>query len=86
MARGSAVIKYEGKRGAVWRVKFHDATGRQVMETLGRGQTGGRSGKRSGRSAPGSPRSSSPVGGSRTSSRSPRSPSGSRRKRCPCAT
>jgi hypothetical protein len=36
VARGSALIRYEGKRGAVWRVKFHDATGRQVMETLGR--------------------------------------------------
>ena len=36
MARGSAVIKYEGKRGAVWRIKFHDADGKQIMETLGR--------------------------------------------------
>ena len=36
MARGSAVIKYDGKRGAVWRIKFHDADGKQIMETLGR--------------------------------------------------
>jgi integrase len=36
MAAGSAVIKYKGKRGNVWRIKYRDATGRQVMETLGR--------------------------------------------------
>jgi integrase/recombinase XerD len=36
MAAGSAVINYEGKRGVVWRIKYRDATGRQVMETLGR--------------------------------------------------
>jgi hypothetical protein len=35
MARGSAVIPYDGKRGRVWRIKFVDANGRQVMETLG---------------------------------------------------
>lgn len=32
--RGSVVV-YEGKRGTVWRIKYRDATGRQVMETLG---------------------------------------------------
>jgi integrase len=31
-----AVIRYEGARGAVWRIKFRDAGGRQVMQTLGR--------------------------------------------------
>ena len=29
------VIRYDGKRGTVWRVKYADADGRQVMETLG---------------------------------------------------
>lgn len=36
MPSGAAVIKYEGKRGVVWRIKFLDASGRQVMETLDR--------------------------------------------------
>ena len=35
MPRGSTVIRYDGKRGTVWRIKFTDADGRQVMETLG---------------------------------------------------
>lgn len=35
MARGSAVIRYDGKRGTVWRIKYADADGRQVMETVG---------------------------------------------------
>jgi integrase len=35
MPRGSAVIRYGGKRGTVWRIKYVDADGRQVMETLG---------------------------------------------------
>jgi integrase len=35
MPRGSAVIRYEGRRGVVWRVKFVDADGKQVQETLG---------------------------------------------------
>jgi integrase len=34
MPRGACVIPYEGKRGRVWRVKYHDGD-RQVMETLG---------------------------------------------------
>jgi integrase len=34
MPSGS-VIRYEGSRGVVWRVKYRDATGRQVMETVG---------------------------------------------------
>lgn len=34
MPRGS-VIPYEGKRGRIWRVKYRDATGKQVMETVG---------------------------------------------------
>lgn len=36
MPDGAAVIKYEGARGAVWRIKYRDADGRQVQETLGR--------------------------------------------------
>jgi hypothetical protein len=35
MPRGSAVIRYDGKRGTVWRIKYRDATGRQIKETLG---------------------------------------------------
>ena len=35
MPRGAAVVRYEGKRGAVWRIKYRDATGKQVLETLG---------------------------------------------------
>ena len=35
MPRGAAVIPYEGKRGRVWRIKYADSTGKQVMETVG---------------------------------------------------
>src|SRR4051812_35952229 len=35
MPSGSAVIRYEGKRGVVWRIKYRDVDGVQVMETLG---------------------------------------------------
>jgi integrase len=35
MPSGAAVIRYDGKRGVVWRIKFRDADGRQVKETLG---------------------------------------------------
>ena len=35
MPRGAAVIPYEGKRGRVWRVKYADSTGKQIMETIG---------------------------------------------------
>jgi integrase len=35
MPRGAAVIKYEGKRQVVWRIKYRDASGKQVKETLG---------------------------------------------------
>jgi integrase len=33
--RGAAVIRYDGKRGVVWRIKYRDAEDKQVMETLG---------------------------------------------------
>jgi hypothetical protein len=33
---GAAVIRYDGARGVVWRVKYCDAAGKQVMETIGR--------------------------------------------------
>ena len=36
MPSGAAVIRYEGARGVSWRIKYADADGRQVMETLGR--------------------------------------------------
>jgi integrase len=35
MPDGACVIKYDGAHGVVWRVKFRDATGRQVKETVG---------------------------------------------------
>jgi integrase len=34
------VIRYDGARGVVWRVKYADADGRQVMETVGRAKDG----------------------------------------------
>ncbi len=34
MPRGATVIRYQGKRGAVWRIKYRDAAGKQVQETL----------------------------------------------------
>jgi integrase len=40
MPDGACVIKYDGKRGTVWRLKYRDATGRQVKETLGRVEDG----------------------------------------------
>jgi len=40
MPRGAAVIRYEGARGVTWRVKYADADGRQVMETVGRERDG----------------------------------------------
>lgn len=36
MPRGAAVIRYEGARGVSWRIKYADADGRQVKETVGR--------------------------------------------------
>lgn len=30
------VIRYEGARGVTWRIKYRDASGKQVMETVGR--------------------------------------------------
>ena len=36
MPSGAAVIRYQGPRGVSWRIKFLDADGRQVKETLGR--------------------------------------------------
>jgi integrase len=35
MPSGACVIRYAGKRGVVFRIKYADAEGRQVMETLG---------------------------------------------------
>lgn len=36
MPRAACVIRYEGARGVSWRIKYADADGRQVKETLGR--------------------------------------------------
>jgi hypothetical protein len=46
MPDGAAVIRYDGKRGVVWRIKFTDAAGKQVMETLGPEREAGRRRKR----------------------------------------
>src|SRR5215204_1852731 len=35
MPRGAAVIPYRCRRGVVWRIKYVDADGRQVKETVG---------------------------------------------------
>jgi integrase len=40
MPEGACVIRYAGSRGVVWRIKYRDATGRQVKETLGRAAAG----------------------------------------------
>jgi len=40
MPFGACVIKYEGKRGVVWYVKYRDAAGRQVKERLGHASEG----------------------------------------------
>jgi integrase len=39
MASGS-VVRYEGKRGVVWRIWYRDADGKQAMETVGRERDG----------------------------------------------
>jgi integrase len=36
MPSGACVLRYEGTRGTVWRVKYRDAEGCQVQETIGR--------------------------------------------------
>jgi integrase len=36
VSRGAAVVRYQGKRAVVWRIRYRDATGRYVWETLGR--------------------------------------------------
>ncbi|HVD65621.1 MAG TPA: hypothetical protein VNB65_01880, partial [Gaiellaceae bacterium] len=38
--RNSGVIRYEGKRGVVWRIKYLDANGTQIQETLGKESEG----------------------------------------------
>jgi integrase len=40
MPSGGCVIRYEGARGVVWRVKYRDAAGKQHMETIGRERDG----------------------------------------------
>lgn len=36
MPSGAAVVRYDGKRGTTWRIKWRDAAGVQQMETVGR--------------------------------------------------
>jgi integrase len=40
MPDGACVIKYTGTRGVSWRIKYRDATGKQVKETVGRAADG----------------------------------------------
>jgi integrase len=40
MPSGACVIKYDGTRGVVWKVKYIDASGKQVKETLGKAADG----------------------------------------------
>jgi integrase len=40
MPSGAAIIEYAGKHGAIYRVKYADAAGKQVMETVGRASDG----------------------------------------------
>lgn len=37
--RWGRVWRYDGKRGVVWRIRYRDATGRRVLETLGKEPT-----------------------------------------------
>src|SRR5438094_4059869 len=36
MSKWGKVWRYEGKRGVVWRIRYQDAAGKRVLETLGR--------------------------------------------------
>lgn len=40
MPSGACVLRYEGARGVSWRIKYRDADGKQVMETVGRESDG----------------------------------------------
>lgn len=40
MARGDAVLRYEGKKDVTYRIKFRDAAGRQIVKTLGKESDG----------------------------------------------
>src|SRR4051794_13813880 len=40
MPSGACVVRYDGPRGVTWRIKYADADGRQVMETVGRERDG----------------------------------------------
>jgi integrase len=39
MPRGACLIRYPGKKAVVWRIKYIDASGRHIIETLGREPT-----------------------------------------------
>src|SRR3954453_22013349 len=38
-SKWGAVWRYHGKRGTVWRIRYRDATGRRILETLGKEPT-----------------------------------------------
>jgi len=40
MPSGACVIRYEGARGVTWKVKYTDASGTQIKETLGKASDG----------------------------------------------
>ncbi len=81
MPRGAAVIRYEGARGVVWRIKFEDVDGLQVMETLGPESRGWTEAKDAG-SAYGSTSSSASGGAGQYRSRSTNTPSASWASTC----
>lgn len=38
-AKWGAVWCYQGRRGTVWRIRYRDASGRRILETLGKEPT-----------------------------------------------
>lgn len=40
MPSGSCVLRYDGKRGTTWSIKYRDANGRQVKERVGSASEG----------------------------------------------
>ena len=42
---GACIVRVDGRRGVVWKIKYRDASGRQVMERLGREADGWRESK-----------------------------------------
>ena len=38
-SKWGAVWRYQGARGTVWRIRYRDAAGRRILETLGKEPT-----------------------------------------------